>query len=54
MEKEHRAALVQRFGELAREVPIEVLEIPDDYRFMDLELVTEIEEKVSARLELGS
>lgn len=44
MESKHRARLVERFG---RDLPpIVVLEVPDDYRFMDPELVAFLEARV--------
>ena len=46
MEKKHKRMLDQRFGrDVARE--IEVLDIPDDYKAMDPELVELLEERVA-------
>jgi len=44
MESEHRVRLRERFGRVSVEVC--VLEIPDDYQFMDPELVHLLEERV--------
>ena len=39
MEDKHRKRLLADFPDIARFNPIHVLDIPDDYRFMDSELV---------------
>lgn len=51
MERHHRDALRTRFPAEARKVPIEVLEIPDEYEFMDEELISELRAKVSVFLQ---
>lgn len=51
MEKKHANRLVAEFTRMLDHKPIYVLDIPDEYKFMDDELVTEIDEKVVAILE---
>src|SRR5215204_6213198 len=43
MEKKHRTKLNQRFGNQLAGKIIEVLEIEDDYHYMDPELIEELE-----------
>lgn len=47
MEKKHRQRIVEKFPNEIIEKKIVVLEIPDEYQFMDSELIEEIESKVS-------
>jgi len=47
MEKEHKQRLVERFPLETIEKEIVVLDIPDEYQFMDPELVEEIKASVS-------
>jgi predicted protein tyrosine phosphatase len=42
METRHKEILRQRFGPATADLPVEVLNIPDEYTFMDPELVAEI------------
>ncbi|MGB6743883.1 MAG: phosphotyrosine protein phosphatase [Terracidiphilus sp.] len=51
MERTHRSKLQQRFGSLLREKRVIVLNIPDDYGYMDQELVRILEEKVTPYLD---
>ncbi len=46
MEHEHRQRLRETFGEVMQEVRVEVLDIPDDFQFMDPALVELIRERV--------
>jgi len=46
MEGVHRERLRQRFGRAARDVPVHVLGIPDDFQHMDPELVGILEDVV--------
>lgn len=46
MEAKHRARLVERFRDDLHAKPVDVLDIPDDYRFMDPELVELLRERV--------
>lgn len=46
MEHAHKRRLHDRFPELANELNIEVLDIPDDYEFMDPELIELVRERV--------
>lgn len=50
MEKSHRSKLKQRFGDLLLDKRVICLEIPDDYEFMQAELVSLLERKVGAYL----
>lgn len=53
MEYSHKLRLREQFPELVRELHIEVLDIPDDYEFMNPELVALIRERVEPLLERG-
>ena len=48
MEKKHKNRLVAQFTRMLDHKPLHILDIPDEYQYMDQELVEEIEEKVSA------
>ena len=48
MEKKHKNRLIAKFTRLLSHKKVYVLEIPDDYKFMDPELIAELESKVSA------
>ncbi len=50
MEKHHREQLESRFPETALSREIIVLDIPDEYGFMDAELVAELKARVEAHL----
>jgi predicted protein tyrosine phosphatase len=50
MENEHKRRLRDQFPELVHELHIEVLDIPDEYPFMDPELVELIRERVEPLL----
>ncbi len=45
MEPEHKRRLREQFPDLIHELRVEVLDIPDDYTFMDPELVALIRER---------
>lgn len=51
MEHEHKQRLREMFPEIVRDLRIEVLDIPDDYPFMDEELMRLIRERVEPLLE---
>lgn len=51
MEKKHRERLVKRFPSVMQESEVCVLDIPDEYQFMDPELVEWIEASVPPLLE---
>jgi len=51
MEKRHRERLKEKFGSLADTKEIIVLDIPDNYKYMDLELIEILETSVSGYLE---
>ena len=46
MERRHRSQLQRRFGSLLREKRLVVLSIPDDYDFMQAELVDLLRQRV--------
>ncbi|WP_308364559.1 MULTISPECIES: phosphotyrosine protein phosphatase [unclassified Microbulbifer] len=52
MEQKHKNRLVTEFTCLLDHKPIHVLEIPDEYKYMDPELVETLKETVGACLEL--
>lgn len=50
MEKKHKNRLVAEFSRLVEHTPIYVLDIPDEYQYMDTELISELQAKVGAIL----
>ena len=50
MEPEHKRRLLSQFADLGPDLCIRVLDIPDDYAFMDPELVELIRERTEAIL----
>ncbi|WMS88838.1 low molecular weight protein tyrosine phosphatase family protein [Pleionea litopenaei] len=46
MENKHRSRLLAEFTRLIEHKPLYVLDIPDEYQYMDPELVEEIDERV--------
>ena len=50
MEKSHREKLFQNFNDESKNTEIVILEIPDIYKFMDKELIEEIEISVKPYL----
>ena len=50
MEEKHKSRLVAEFSRLLDGKTIHVLDIPDDYKYMDPELVEQLEQSVSAIL----
>lgn len=50
MEKAHRTRLARRFGAHLRHARVVCLDIPDNYGFMDAELVRLLEARVLGRL----
>lgn len=52
METEHRRRLREDFADSLADTPLHVLHIPDDYQFMDPELVEELRRSVSTLLGL--
>ena len=51
MESSHRRRLHEQFADVALDLRIEVLDIPDDYEFMDPDLVLLIRQSVEPLLE---
>ena len=50
MEKKHKNRIEAKFKRLIEYKPIHILEIPDDYRFMDSELISFLEDTVEPYL----
>jgi len=50
MEHEHKQQLREQFPDLFHDLRVEVLDIPDDYAFMDPELMALIRERVEPLL----
>lgn len=51
METKHRSRLMSVYNRLLQHKPLHVLDIPDEYQYLDPELVAELEAKVAAVLE---
>jgi predicted protein tyrosine phosphatase len=52
MEEKHKSRLMAEYRRILEIKPIHVLDIPDEYRYMDAELVELIEKSVGAILGL--
>ena len=52
MEEKHKSRLLAEYGRMLEHKAIHVLDIPDQYRYMDPELVEELERSVGAILGL--
>jgi predicted protein tyrosine phosphatase len=52
MEEKHKSRLVAEYRRLLENKPIHVLDIPDEYKYMDAELVELLRESVGSILEL--
>lgn len=52
MEQKHKNRLVAKFDHLLARKPIHVLDIPDDYKYMDPELISELKLAVTPFLNL--
>lgn len=52
MESDHKRQLLRSHRDAVAGRPVHVLDIPDDYRFMDPELIDQIRSGVEAALEL--
>ncbi len=52
MEEKHKSRLLAQFARLLEHKPVHVLDIPDEYRYMDPELVEEVRRGVAAVLGL--
>jgi predicted protein tyrosine phosphatase len=53
MEEKHKSRLIAEYARLVESKPIHVLDIPDEYQYMDPELVEELERTVGAVLGLA-
>jgi predicted protein tyrosine phosphatase len=54
MEEKHKSRLVTEFTSLIKNKTIHVLDIPDEYKYMDPELVEQLEQSVGALLIKGA
>lgn len=52
MEEKHKSRLIAEFTRLLENKPVHVLDIPDEYKFMDPELVEMLEQSVNSLLGL--
>ena len=52
MEQKHKSRLMAEFTSMLLGKPVHVLDIPDEYRYMDAELVEMLEVAVSGALQL--
>ena len=52
MEHKHKSRLVADFGDLLADKPVHVLDIPDEYKYMDPELVELLEQSVGSLLNI--
>ena len=52
MEEKHKSRSVAEFTSLIKNKPIHVVDIPDEYKYMDPELVEQLEQSVGALLGL--
>jgi len=52
MEEKHKSRLMAEYRQLLENKPIHVLDIPDEYKYMDAELVELLQESVGAILGL--
>lgn len=50
MERKHKSRLLADFARLLSHKPLHVLDIPDEYQYMDAELVQMLEQSVAAFL----
>ena len=50
MENKHRDRIVEEYARLVEHTPIHVLDIPDDYKYMDPELMEVLEQTVEPLL----
>lgn len=46
MEKKHKNRIIAKFTRLVEHKPIYILDIPDEYQYMDPELITHIEDSM--------
>ena len=52
MEEKHKSRLMAEFGRIVEGKPVHVLDIPDEYKYMDPELVEELKRSVGSVLGL--
>lgn len=50
MESKHRSRIRESMSQALGQTPVNILDIPDDYQFMDPELVDLLQERVEAFL----
>jgi predicted protein tyrosine phosphatase len=54
MEKKHKQRMQEKFSDELQDKEIIILDIPDEYQFMDTELIEEIKTKVDSFLQLNN
>lgn len=52
MEEKHKSRIIAEFSATVKHKTLHVLDIPDEYKYMDPELVQQLEEAVAALLGL--
>ena len=52
MEKKHKQRMCENFADATNDKKIIILDIPDDYQYMDPGLIEEIKSKVETYIEL--
>lgn len=52
MENKHKSRLTSEFASVVEHKPVHVLDIPDEYKFMDPDLIEELKRSVGAVLQL--
>lgn len=53
MEEKHKSRLVAEFANAIKNKTVHVLDIPDEYKYMDPALVEQLEQSVGGLLELS-
>ncbi len=53
MEESHRKKIARRFGELLKDTPIKVLDIPDIFSYMDPMLIALLKARVPRYVQIG-
>lgn len=53
MEKKHKNRILAQYKQWADHIPIHILDIPDDYQYMDPDLVEHLQDVVPGYVEEG-
>ena len=51
MEKKHKNRIISKFTRIVEYKPIHILDIPDDYKFMDNELISHLKDAIQPFLD---